>query len=69
MTTKEIIHIAKNIGAIVIVDEKTANAVEKDIVICAAQGKYGIKAILFKATDGKYYYVDKPFCFIYKFIV
>lgn len=68
MTTKELTHIAKNIGATEIANEDTANAVEKAITICSTHGSYGVTATLFKATDNKYYYICKPYMFIYKFI-
>lgn len=69
MTTKELVHIAKNIGATEITDNDTANAVEKAITICSTHGIYGVSATLFKATDNNYYYIGKPFSFIQKFIV
>lgn len=68
MTTKELIHIAKSIGATEIVSNDTANEIERDKIICSTQGVYGVHAILFKATDNNYYYIGKPYGFIYKFI-
>ena len=68
MTTKELIHIAKTIGATEIVSEENASTIDVDKIICSTQGSYGVNAILFKATDNKYYYIGKPYGFIYKLI-
>lgn len=68
MTAKELVHIAKSIGATEITKENINSSITKDVTICSTQGKYGVKAVLFRAADGKYYYICKPYGFIYKFI-
>lgn len=68
MTTKELIHIAKSIGATEITDNTVADTITNDVTICSTSGTYGATSILFKATNGNYYYIGKRYGFIYKFI-